>query len=79
MTIQGYLDRFANVLRAVEWANSGGLTTFALTGMGGGRLRRIAKLNLHVPSNDMGAVESAHLTVFHHILDELTERFKVAP
>ncbi len=63
-----------NVLRAVDWANRKGLTTFGCTGFGGGKLKTLAKHNLHVPLDDMGVVESIHLTVFHWVLDHLYGR-----
>jgi D-sedoheptulose 7-phosphate isomerase len=67
-----------NVLRAVEWSNAHGLTTFGLTGFSGGRLRQIAEAGLHVPIDDMGIVESIHLTVFHWVLDNLYARIGLA-
>ena len=63
-----------NVLRAVEWANSHGLETFGCTGFGGGKLRALARKNLHVPIEDMGIVESVHLTAFHWVVDDLYRR-----
>jgi D-sedoheptulose 7-phosphate isomerase len=67
-----------NVLRAVEWANAHDLRTFGLTGFSGGRLREIAQAGLHVPIDDMGIVESIHLTVFHWVLDNLYARIGLA-
>jgi D-sedoheptulose 7-phosphate isomerase len=64
----------ANVLRAVEWANKHGLTTFGCTGFNGGKLQSLAQHNLHVALDDMGIVESVHLTVFHWIVDNMTKR-----
>src|SRR6478609_4293852 len=49
-----------NILRAVEWANTNGLTTIGFTGFGGGALRTMAQHNLHVAIDDMGIVESIH-------------------
>jgi D-sedoheptulose 7-phosphate isomerase len=66
----------ANVLRAVEWANAHGLVTVGITGYDGGKLRALVKHNVHVPSHNMGAVESVHLVLFHYLLDTLYERFK---
>jgi D-sedoheptulose 7-phosphate isomerase len=63
-----------NVLRAVEWANHHGLNTFACTGFTGGKLKTLARQNLHVPLDDMGAVESIHLTIFHWVLGQLYSR-----
>ena len=32
------------------------------------------QLNLHVPLDDMGIVESIHLTAFHWVVDDLYRR-----
>ena len=63
-----------NVLRAVDWANRHGLVTFGCTGFGGGKLKTAARKNLHVPLEDMGIVESIHLTAFHWVVDNLYAR-----
>jgi D-sedoheptulose 7-phosphate isomerase len=63
-----------NILRAVEWANARGLTTFGCTGFSGGKLKTLAQQNLHVPLDDMGIVESIHLTAFHWVVDDLHRR-----
>ena len=63
-----------NVLRAVTWANGHGLRTFGCTGFSGGKLRTLANQNLHVPLDDMGIVESIHLTAFHWVVDDLHRR-----
>jgi D-sedoheptulose 7-phosphate isomerase len=64
----------ANVLRAVDWANQKGLKTFGCTGFSGGKLRTLAQHGLHVPLDDMGIVESIHLTAFHWVVDDLHRR-----
>ncbi len=63
-----------NVLRAVEWAKKHGMKTFGCTGFSGGKLRSLAHQNLHVPLDDMGIVESIHLTAFHWVVDDLHRR-----
>jgi D-sedoheptulose 7-phosphate isomerase len=63
-----------NVLRAVEWAHRNGVKTFGCTGFGGGQLRKLAQQGLHVPLEDMGIVESIHLTAFHWVVDHLHRR-----
>ena len=63
-----------NILRAVEWANRNGLVTFGCTGFCGGKLRTLAQQGLHVPLDDMGIVESIHLTAFHWVVDNLHAR-----
>jgi D-sedoheptulose 7-phosphate isomerase len=68
-----------NILRAVEWANAHGLTTFGCTGFSGGRLKELAHHNLHVPLDDMGIVESIHLTAFHWVVDDLYRRISLEP
>ena len=66
-----------NILRAVEWANAHGLTTFGCTGFDGGKVRRLAHRGLHVPLDDMGIVESIHLTAFHWVVDDLHRRLSL--
>ncbi len=63
-----------NVLRAVEWAKRHQLKTWGMTGYDGGRLKQIADDAVHVALDDMGLVESIHLTVFHWILNDVFAR-----
>jgi D-sedoheptulose 7-phosphate isomerase len=56
-----------NVLRAVEYANSIGCRTIALTGRDGGKLRPLAQLNIQVPVPHMGRIEDAHMIICHMI------------
>jgi D-sedoheptulose 7-phosphate isomerase len=57
----------ANVLRAMEYANSIGCKTIALTGRDGGKLGPLAQLNVQVAVSHMGRIEDAHLVVCHMI------------
>jgi D-sedoheptulose 7-phosphate isomerase len=66
-----------NVLKAVEWANDRGMKTFGCTGFSGGKLKTLAQHNLHVALDDMGIVESVHLTVFHWIVDDMLKRISM--
>ncbi|GAB5440070.1 MAG: hypothetical protein Fues2KO_04190 [Fuerstiella sp.] len=63
-----------NILQAVDWGNSAGLTTWGLTGKTGGKLGKLARRSIHVPTDDMGIIQSVHLMVFHWILDDLHGR-----
>ncbi|CAN5847010.1 SIS domain-containing protein [soil metagenome] len=63
-----------NVLKAVDWANANGIDTVGITGYSGGRLKAQARHSLHVPLDDMGAVESIHLVVFHWLIGEMYRR-----
>jgi D-sedoheptulose 7-phosphate isomerase len=57
----------ANVLKAVEYANSIGCKTIALTGRDGGKLGPMANLNIQVPVPHMGRIEDAHMIICHMI------------
>ena len=56
-----------NVLRALEYANSIGCRTLALTGRDGGKLGPMAELNIQVGVPHMGRIEDAHMIVCHMI------------
>ncbi|MBI3679728.1 MAG: SIS domain-containing protein [Acidobacteria bacterium] len=56
-----------NVLRAIEYANSIGCRTLALTGRDGGQLGPLAGLHLHVNHIHMGRIEDAHMIICHMI------------
>jgi D-sedoheptulose 7-phosphate isomerase len=66
-----------NILRAVQWANEHNVNTFGCTGFTGGKLRGLARQGLHVPLDDMGIVESVHLTAFHWVVDDLYRRISL--
>lgn len=63
-----------NVLRAIEYAKSIGMTTLGVTGFDGGKLRQIADENVHVPVDDMGMCEALHGVVFHLAMGQLRSR-----
>ena len=63
-----------NVLKAVDWSNRHGLTTYGLTGYNGGKLKQIQQHGLHVNLDDMGMVESIHLCLFHWALNDVFAR-----
>jgi D-sedoheptulose 7-phosphate isomerase len=67
-----------NVLNAVDWANRHGLTTFGLTGYGGGKLKQMQQDGLHIDLPDMGMVESIHLCLFHWVLNDVHARINLA-
>jgi D-sedoheptulose 7-phosphate isomerase len=56
-----------NVIRAMEYANSIGCKTLALTGRDGGKLGPLAQLNIQVDAPHMGRIEDAHMIVCHMI------------
>ena len=56
-----------NVVNALEYANSIGCRTVALTGRDGGRLAPLAEVKIHVSHPHMGRIEDAHLVALHMI------------
>jgi D-sedoheptulose 7-phosphate isomerase len=56
-----------NVLRAMEYANSVGCKTIALTGRDGGQLGPMAQLNIGVGVPHMGRIEDTHMIVCHMV------------
>lgn len=56
-----------NVLRAVEKANEMGAITIGWSGMGGGKLARIAQKSIVVADDNMQRIEDVHLILGHLI------------
>jgi D-sedoheptulose 7-phosphate isomerase len=56
-----------NVLRAMEYANSIGCHTIALTGRDGGKLAPLAEINIQAAIPHMGRIEDVHMIVSHMI------------
>jgi D-sedoheptulose 7-phosphate isomerase len=65
-----------NVLRAMEYANSIGCRTLAMTGRDGGQLGKMAQLNLNVAEPHMGRIEDAHMIMCHMICYHFMETEK---
>ncbi len=63
-----------NIVKAVDWANRHGLTTFGISGFNGGKLKEMQTDGIHVELNDMGMVESIHLCLFHWVLNDVFAR-----
>jgi D-sedoheptulose 7-phosphate isomerase len=51
----------------MDYANSIGCKTIAMTGRDGGKLGPLANLNIHVPVGHMGRIEDGHHIVCHMI------------
>ncbi len=62
----------ANVIRAIEAAQTAGLRTIVVSG-DGGRLPAMADVSISVPSSDTQHIQEAHLAI-EHIICELVER-----
>ena len=66
-----------NVVKACEWARDNGLSVVALTGFGGGRLRQLADIHIHFPSDNYGIVEDMQQSVGHNVTQSLKSRLLV--
>lgn len=62
-----------NVIEAFRAAHDKGITTVAMTGAHGGRLREVADLCMCVPSTDTPRIQEHHILI-GHILCELVEQ-----
>jgi len=63
-----------NIIQAIEYANGIGMVTVGFTGYDGGKLGKLVQHQIHVPSFDMGIVESIHMSIMHYIVMTLKER-----
>lgn len=55
----------ANVVNAMEYANSIGGTTIAIVGFSGGRLKEIADYSIHINIDNMQIAEDIHMMIDH--------------
>lgn len=62
-----------NVVLAFEKARSMGITTVALTGAGGGKMKETADIALPVPATITNHIQEMHITC-GHLICELTEK-----
>lgn len=57
--------RSRNVVNAIEWANIHDVSTIALTGFDGGRVKELADVPVHVRCHNYGVVEDLHQALMH--------------
>ena len=62
-----------NVVRAFAYANEAGAETIAFTGYGGGRLKKMARYNIHVDVDNMQITEDIHLVLNHMMMYILSD------
>jgi D-sedoheptulose 7-phosphate isomerase len=63
-----------NLVKGMEYANSTGCRTLALTGRDGGKLGALAQLNICVDEQHMGRIQDAHHVICHMISYAFAER-----
>jgi D-sedoheptulose 7-phosphate isomerase len=58
-----------NIVKAIEYANANGAVTVGLTAFDGGALKRLSKVNVHVPTEkgEYGPAEDGHMILDHLI------------
>jgi len=58
-----------NLVRAIEYANSAGISTAAVLGFDGGKLKKMVDVVVHVTTRlgDYGPAEDAHLIINHAV------------
>lgn len=63
--------RSKNVVKAMIYGKKNGAICIGITGMSGGDFPKICDVSVIVPSNDMLAIESTHLTLCHCIISTI--------
>lgn len=66
----------ANIVRAIEYANSKEAVTVAFCGYKGGKVKDLAKHIIHVPIQDMEITEDIHIIIFHAIKQMMMKELK---
>ena len=59
----------ANVIKAIEKANSIGMTTIAFTGQTGGKIKGLSKYLINIPSTDTPRIQECHMLLCHTICE----------
>lgn len=65
----------SNIVHAVQVAKSIGVTTIALTGEGGGRLKELCDVMIRVPYRSTPDIQERHLPIYHVLCMMLEEAF----
>lgn len=65
----------ANIVAAIAEARRHGLSSIALLGRGGGRMKGNATIDLIVPGESGRAAQEAHLFLIHHFCDLIDAEF----
>ena len=68
----------ANCVKASECANELGITTVALTGRKGGKLKEICSYTFNVDSDETPRVQESHIMIIHLICGIIEEKLASA-
>lgn len=66
-----------NVVAAFETARVNGMTTIALTGEGGGKLRGLSDVLLAVPSTSTPLIQQVHVCLYHFLCERIEAEMAV--
>ena len=66
-----------NVLNGIKLANNRRAKTIGFTGLTGGKLRSIARVCIHVPTDRIDQAEDFHLMIEHLITDTLARQAEI--
>lgn len=64
-----------NIIRAFETAKKKNITTVALTGEGGGKIKSISDYLINVPSSDTPRIQECHILIGHIICQMVEEKY----
>ena len=64
----------ANVVKAMQYAKDQGVTTVALSGFKGGKIKEMADISVHAPVMDMEVTEDVHMVIFNIVKKEMMAR-----
>jgi len=62
-----------NILNAFQTAKEKNITTVAMTGVGGGKMKDVSDLLLAVPSSDTPRIQEVHIMIGHILCDLVEE------
>src|ERR1700744_6286161 len=65
----------ANILKAFETAREKGITTIAMTGEGGGKLKALSDYLIDIPSRNTPRIQEAHMLLGHIICQLVEEQY----
>ena len=63
-----------DIVNACNQASDLGAWIVSFTGFSGGQVKSISDINIYVPSDNYGIVETIHSLLFHFIIDSLCEK-----
>jgi D-sedoheptulose 7-phosphate isomerase len=68
-----------NIVAAVNWAKTHGVSSIVMTGFGGGDSRKLADISLHVDAQNYGVVEDVHQSLMHILAQFLRQKRLLEP